>query len=150
MEDRLGLMLRMQNRLQKRMKDGSPLDLEGERRAEFVRWNVLALEDELHEALQEMGWKPWATSRHLNAELMLKEMVDAWHFFMNILLAICSEEGWSQDELLDRFTKLYIIKNEINLQRQEEGYDGVAGKCSQCHRDLKEVGVNHECEVVNA
>lgn len=153
MEDRFGLMLRMQNELQKVMgpvKGRTPADLEPEERATFLTWNAFALEDEIHEAMQETGWKPWATSRHLNADLMMKEMVDAWHFFMNILLTIGAEMKLGPDEVADLFTKHYIIKHTINAQRQAEGYDGIAGKCSQCHRDLKEVGVNHECEVVSA
>ena len=79
MMERLSMMLEMQRKLQLVMPPPNrvPADLRGEERATFVTWNMFAIEDELHEAIAEMGWKPWATSRHLNVDAMLKEMIDA-------------------------------------------------------------------------
>lgn len=137
MEDRFRLMLEMQLGLQKsHMKDGDPRYLEGDQMADFMRWNAWALEDEVHEAMAEVGWKPWATSRHINQEAFLKEMVDAYHFFMNLLLCGC--QGWSPEQIADEFTRRYIAKNAENARRQEVGYDGVTGKCQQCHREMPE------------
>jgi dimeric dUTPase (all-alpha-NTP-PPase superfamily) len=148
MEDRFGLMLKMQLELQQQhMKDGDPRFLEGDHMAEFMRWNAWAVEDELHEAMAEVGWKPWATSRHINQEAFMKEMVDAFHFFMNMLLCGC--QGWSPSQIADEFTKMYIVKNAINAQRQAKGYNGVTGKCPKCHREL-EVGCDCEVEDVYA
>lgn len=83
---------------------------------EFIRWNVLALEDELHEALQEVGWKPWASSNHINRDEYVGELVDALHFFINLCLIV----GVNPEELFERF----MAKNEKNARRQMEGYTG--------------------------
>lgn len=97
-----------------------PAGHEGDARADFIRWNVLALEDELHEALAETGWKPWATSRHLNRVAYLGELVDAFHFFMNL----CIVAGITGEEIAQG----YYAKRAVNVKRQEDGYDGVTGK----------------------
>lgn len=138
MEDRFQLMLQMQLDLQKQhMKDGDPQELNGSAMADFMRWNAFALEDEVHEAMAEVGWKPWASSRHINQEAFLKEMVDAFHFFMNMLL--CGLHHLNPNEIADQFTRAYITKNAVNAQRMADGYDGVSSKCGWCHRELTDL-----------
>lgn len=140
MTERFSLMLEMQHQLQIRsMKDGDPMSLTGDDRALFLVWNNWALADEMHEAMAEIGWKPWAKSRHLNADAALKEMIDGFHFFMNILLVIAGEKGWTVERLAEEFTAAYMSKNAVNAQRQLDGYDGVSTKCGYCHRELTEV-----------
>lgn len=102
--------------------------------ANFMRWNAWALTEELGEAMGEVGWKPWATSRHLNHDAFLKEMVDLFHFFMNLLLA-GNPDTHPQDIARD-FAHAYFLKNQKNAQRQVDGYDGVSDKCLVCHREL--------------
>lgn len=121
-------MLDAQRALQINTYGIDPPTLDGDERVEFIRWNVLALEDELHEALGEVGWKPWATSRHLNRESYVGELVDAWHFLMNLLLVA----GVTEEEFVAR----YDAKRRRNAERQVEGYDGVADKCPKCWRAL--------------
>lgn len=103
---------------------------------EFVHWNVTALTDELHEALAETSWKPWADSEFLNREAYTGELVDAWHFLMNLMLAV----GMTPHELREK----YRIKQRINVARQSEGYDGVSTKCPVCGRALDDPTV--DCE----
>jgi hypothetical protein len=122
-------MLEMQNQLQINLFGGiAPADLEPEQKIEFIRWNVLALEDELHEGLAETGWKPWASSNHINTEGFHAEMVDAWHFFMNLMLAT----GMTEADLMIG----YAAKRAKNVIRQETDYDGIEGKCRGCGRGL--------------
>lgn len=138
MEDRFQTMLTMQLELQKNsMKDGDPQKLTGDAMAEFMTWNFAACVKELSEATDEVGWKPWATSRHIKQPEFNKEMVDAFHFFMNMLLVANPDKTCAQ--IADEFTKAYITKNAINARRMAEGYDGVSTKCEKCHRDLAEV-----------
>jgi len=141
----LARMLDMQRRLQLSMPDPNkvPADLRGDERAAFLTWNAWALSDEVHEMMGETGWKPWATSRHLNVEQALKEMVDAWHFFMNILLVIGGEAGWTTEQLAAEFIDRYVAKNAVNAARQADGYDGVTSKCPRCRRELSEVPEDH-------
>ena len=125
----------MQHQLQvSKMKDGDPQSLSGDHMAEFVTWNFAACVKELSEATDEVGWKPWATSRHINQPQFNKEMVDAFHFFMNLLLV--GNPDKTVDQIADEFCRFYIEKNAVNARRQDEGYDGVSGKCPNCKREL--------------
>lgn len=100
--------------------------LTGDERAAYLRDMTLALTDELHEALQESGWKPWQTSRHLNADAYGMELVDAFHFLVNLWLAI----GWTADDV----ERAYFEKAQKNARRQTEGYTGL-DKCTTCGRE---------------
>lgn len=126
MKDMLTQMMAQQDELQRQIIHGSPSDIvDNNDRIVFIRDMILALSDELHEALNEVGWKPWATSRHINEEAFKNELVDAWHFFMNLLLVA----RMSPEELYIR----YLRKREKNIQRQNDGYDGL-NKCPMCGR----------------
>lgn len=131
-------LLQLQLESQREAFGFDPPALEGDERAEFIRWNILALEDELHEAMGEVGWKPWATSRHLNREAYLKELVDAYHFLMNLVLVVM-EPDQTLDDLANEFASVYRKKREVNLHRQATGYDGVKGKCPMCNRSRDDV-----------
>ena len=114
--------------------DGTELaDYDLERKIEFLKNNHLAVLDELHESLAEVGWKPWASSQHINEDAILAELVDAWHFIMNILLTI--------EKTPEDFTAAYFRKAAKNVKRQEEGYDGVSTKCPKCNRALDDDAV---------
>lgn len=122
-----------QYELQKKSFNNDPKDLVVEDQLEWVRWNVLALQDELHEALAETGWKPWASKKFINRDAYVSELVDAFHFLMNLMLVV----DCSADEFLDK----YFEKRGLNEKRQAEGYDGVSGKCSVCKRALDDENV---------
>lgn len=124
--DRLAIMLNMQSELQEKHFGARVEELEGEERIQFVKDMHIALTDELHEALGEIGWKPWATSKHFNEDAFKGELIDAWHFFMNL----CIVAGMDAEELFER----YLSKHNVNVSRQEEGYDGVTTKCRGCRR----------------
>lgn len=100
---------------------------------DFLHWNVTALTDELHEMLAEMGWKPWAKSRHINLEAARGEAIDALHFLLNIFL------GLGMDA--EAVKLAYDNKHKKNAKRQEEGYDGVSTKCPGCGRALDDDAV---------
>lgn len=127
LDPRLSRMLQMQRELQLVYNNGKTLEqFTDEERMQAIRDNVLACTAELHEAMDESGWKPWATSNHLNHEAFKAELVDAWHFFMNLML----HSGMTAEDLYDG----YIKKNAKNVKRQADGYDGVSTKCPRCHR----------------
>lgn len=125
--------LKAQLELQTESFGSDPTNLSVVDQLEWIRWNVLALEDELHEALAETGWKPWAKSKHINRDAYISELVDAFHFMLNLMLVVdCSA---------DEFLTKYFEKRGINAQRQAEGYDGVTGKCPDCKRALDDAAV---------
>lgn len=122
-----GTMLDRQKQLQYLINKGKDIkEFTDEERMEAFRTNALALMSELFEALGETGWKPWATSNHLNVEAFHGELVDMFHFFMNMML----HSGMTAKQLFDG----YMRKVETNTIRQLQGYDGVSGKCPRCRR----------------
>ena len=105
-------------------------DIRHEQLVEWVRINILAAEDELHEALGEISWKPWASSQYFNREAYLGEIVDVLHFVGNLLAGA----GISDREL----NAAYLAKMERNRQRQRDGYTGL-DKCAGCKRAVDDI-----------
>lgn len=124
-------MLKAQRRLQIDAYHGDPELFDDATRIQFMKDMVLALTDEAHELLAEIGWKPWATSRHINREEAVGELVDMFHFFMNLMIVL----GMDVTELYER----YMEKRSRNIARQQNGYDGIAGKCPGCKRDFSDI-----------
>lgn len=133
--DRLGLMLEMQRDLQLGYNNGKRVEdfTDTERMAE-IRDNTLSMLSEVFEALAETGWKPWAKSNHINRDAFHGEIVDAWHFLMNLML----HTGMTADDLYAG----YVRKNQINRARQANGYDGVSEKCPLCKRAYDDPAVS--------
>lgn len=127
--------LELQLELQIRAFGNDPRTLTPEDRAVFMVWNAFAVEDELHEAMQEVGWKPWATDRSIHNGAFLDEIVDALHFLGNMILAAAIEAKTPPWELAEIVWQKYQDKVEVNIQRQKQGYTGL-DKCTECHRDL--------------
>jgi hypothetical protein len=132
--------LALQHQLQIEAFHADPTELTPEERAGFLIWNAFAVEDELHEAMQEVGWKPWASSRHMNRAEFIDEIVDAMHFLGNMLLCAMEPEypgeGGGLEGLADDIWVSYRNKVQVNIDRQRDGYDGVSEKCPQCKRQL--------------
>lgn len=106
---------------------GYRLPMTGVELANYVTWNHSAGVVEFGELLDEFGWKPWANPRGwVNREAALTEAVDIAHFLANILCAI----GVTDDE----WTAAYQAKQQVNRDRQRDGYDGVTDKCPSCKR----------------
>lgn len=131
--------LNAQHDLQKKSFGQDPVGLTDEAAVDWIRWNVLALEDELHELLAETGWKPWAKSKHVNRDAYVSELVDAFHFLMNLMLVVDCDA--------DEFLSKYAEKRGLNAERQAKGYDGVTGKCPKCKRALDDTAVTCTTEV---
>lgn len=124
-DDRLAEMMLLQSELQREAYWIDVVEFDDEEKIQYIRVNVLACTDELHEALNETGWKPWSSNNTINEEAFKNELVDAWHFMMNLINVI----GMSPDELHQR----YLAKREKNVKRQEDGYDN-SNKCPVCKR----------------
>lgn len=96
-------------------------------RADYVKDQILSLTSELHEALGEIGWKSWATSRHFNTDEFFEELIDALCFLMNLFLAT----GVPVDHLAIAICAGYSSKNARNIARQRaDGYTG--RRCPKC------------------
>lgn len=115
-DDRLSDLLMLQRRLQEDCYHTDFAGMDNEKRIAFIRQNVLALEDELHEALREVGWKSWARTKYVHETRLQEELIDALHFMLSLLLAA----NMNADDVY----RHYLTKNMINRRRQQEGYSG--------------------------
>lgn len=73
-----------------------------------------ALQDEGRELGEEVPWK-WWSKQGLDMDAIRVEIVDILHFWISLAMTA----GLDADETL----RLYRLKNEINLKRQDQGYD---------------------------
>lgn len=117
----LEAMLAMQRNFQMRL-DPKFLDMSVKERVAFIKEHSIHLNQEINEMLYELPYfKPWKDYSGLSPEAesvalakARMECIDAWHFFMNIMLAL----GFTADE----FTYMYMQKNKENHRRQDDGY----------------------------
>ena len=71
----------------------------------------------IHEAVElqrTTNWKWWKTPAKFNEAEAREELIDIWHFVVQASL----ELKLTPDDILDEYKK----KNEINRQRQLDGY----------------------------
>ncbi len=71
----------------------------------------------IHEAVElqrTTNWKWWKKPTEFNQEEAKEELIDIWHFLIQASL----ELDLTPDDIL----KEYQRKNEINRQRQKDGY----------------------------
>lgn len=73
-----------------------------------------ALQDESRELGEEIPWK-WWSKESLDMEAIRVEIVDILHFWISIALV----SGMDASEV----HRLYLLKNQVNLDRQDNGYD---------------------------
>ena len=135
-DDMLARIMRMQAEFQTRTPNGvtkSFKEMSGDETAELVRTQTLACITELTEALGEVGWKPWASSRHINVEGFRAELIDAFRFWMNL---ICIA-GLSPEGVMHYYEESLAKTNK----RVDNGYTGLA-KCPGCKRSYDDRAVS--------
>jgi dUTPase. len=125
-------MFARQADLQVRSFNVTPWELNGDDRRKYITAMALGLHDEISEALQEIAWKPWARDDYVNKQAFIGELVDAFHFLMNLALVV--------DVNGDAFVEAYFKKAEVNAKRQRDGYSVAeeGSKCVHCGRALDE------------
>lgn len=84
------------------------------RTTQFIRLAFIGIVTEACEALEETNWKPWKQPQDKDENKFKEEIVDIWHFLINLTLA----SGMDADELMVRFKS----KNKVNVARQEKKY----------------------------
>jgi dimeric dUTPase (all-alpha-NTP-PPase superfamily) len=85
--------------------------------SDTARWisNYLrALQEEGRELSDEVPWK-WWSKECLDMDAIRVEIVDMLHFWISLALA----SGLDAKET----HRLYLLKNQVNLDRQDTGYD---------------------------
>lgn len=107
--DKLDKLFKMQFILQDRLGFSNPEDLQN-----YINLMVLGVLEELGECLHETKWKPWKKTATYNENNFQKEVIDLWHFVINLTIA----SGMDANKLFEKFSE----KNKINHRRQENGY----------------------------
>jgi dimeric dUTPase (all-alpha-NTP-PPase superfamily) len=118
---KLAEMLNTQAKFQLRL-DPEFYNMSIKERVAFIKEHSIHLNQEVNEMLYELPFfKPWKNYDGMSEadieaafEKARMECVDAWHFFMNIMLAL----GFSADN----FYEMYMAKNKENHRRQDDGY----------------------------
>ena len=119
---RLKEMFELQMKLQNRLGTFEKISVMGEAgKQQFTNQMLLAIFEETVEIMRETKYKNpevvpfgWKKGQGYNREAMLGEVVDLWHFMMNICLA----HGFTADDFYGEYCK----KNGINHERQQNGY----------------------------
>ena len=110
MQDKLEEIFSLQKSFKKMMNlDRYPKDLEGK-----VSALCTAMIHEAVELQRTTNWKWWKKSMPFNKPEAREELIDVWHF----LIQASIELNLTPDDIL----KEYQRKNEINRQRQKDGY----------------------------
>lgn len=142
MEDRLTRMLRAQLDLQ--ISAGMDLrEMDTPATIAYIKEMTLAATSELHEALDEIGWKTWATSQHINALEAFHELRDVFQFVVNLMFAVTGE--FDPESLADMFEASFYDKIAKNHARISDNYSGLE-KCPGCKRAMDEI-VIHEVHI---
>lgn len=115
-------------------KGRTPYDIKGmPERIQFFKDMELALRAEMQEMLDEMSWKPWTSAEFLNEEAVQGEIIDAFHFLLNLAMAA----GFTAET----FYAAYMRKRQLNMERHRDGnYTGL-DKCPGCRRAMDDPAV---------
>lgn len=80
----------------------------------YITEMTLAAIVELSEFVQETAWKSWKKNAVTNKARAREELIDAWHFIINLSIAL-GMDAW------DVYSE-FMQKNRENFARQERGY----------------------------
>lgn len=129
--DWLAHIMELQEEYQRFIYGVNPKDLPLDAKIAAMHTMFTALVCEAVETMDEVGWKPWATSQFINTEKAQGEVIDQLHFVMNQALLL----GMTPTMVYEK----YVEKQERNRERQRVGYSGVDEKCLACKRDIGDV-----------
>ena len=110
MEDKLESIFELQKGLADMMDlDRYPKDVEGK-----ISVLCTAIMHEAVELQRLTNWKWWKTPTEFNEKEAKEELIDIWHFVIQASL----ELNLTPDDILGEYER----KNEINRQREKDGY----------------------------
>jgi dimeric dUTPase (all-alpha-NTP-PPase superfamily) len=110
MEDKLDTIFKLQKNLEKMMSlDRYPKDIQGK-----ISALCTAIIHESVELQRTTSWKWWKKPTPFDEDVAREELIDIWHFVVQASL----ELNMSPEDILKEYQK----KNQINRQRQIDGY----------------------------
>lgn len=114
MNNKLDQIFDMQEALNKRL--GVP-DFTLMAKVDRSDWGLKFSRALIHEVIEferELAFKHWKKNQPIDIKKAAEEAVDCMHF----LVSMCQAMGMSADDLF----YLYLEKNKVNHERQENGY----------------------------
>jgi hypothetical protein len=95
-----------------------PLDIDRHDTQAFIKDAMERIIEELMEAANTLKNKPWKQTQVItDQDHFDEELMDAWHFFLRLLLI-----RFGPDDAAEATYKLYFKKSEVNKFRQESNY----------------------------
>ena len=114
---KLNKIFELQKQFQIILGDNIPIhkfDIITKENVELIKNQILALYDEVGEALREVPWKPWKENENFNVSKFRMELIDIFHFLVNLFLLSGMDAEYTYT--------LFQSKNSINRRRQKDGY----------------------------
>jgi dimeric dUTPase (all-alpha-NTP-PPase superfamily) len=111
--DKLDELFKMQQALNMRIGVNTSAMSEQER-IDWVLNYSRAMSQEIAELVDSVPWKWWAKYQSFNKQNVRVEIVDLFHF----LISLAQVAEMSAEDVF----QAYVKKNEVNLKRQESGY----------------------------
>jgi dimeric dUTPase (all-alpha-NTP-PPase superfamily) len=119
--DKLDFMFNKQIDLQERLGNIERLKGNDVNIQQFINQMILAVHEEATEIMKETAYKNpdfvpfgWKKTQVWNVEAYKEEIVDLFHFLMNLCIAVEMDS--------EEFFNIYCKKNKINFERQDNGY----------------------------
>jgi dimeric dUTPase (all-alpha-NTP-PPase superfamily) len=85
-----------------------------QKKEERISYLATAIVHEAVELQRLTNWKWWKKPIKFNENQAREEVIDLWHFVLQVSI----ELGMTPQDILGE----YLKKNQINKERQEEGY----------------------------
>jgi dimeric dUTPase (all-alpha-NTP-PPase superfamily) len=119
--DKLDRMFEIQHKAQESRGTWEKIKGSESMKQQFINQMLLACQEEVVEIMRETAYKNpeyvpfgWKQKQVWNEENYKNEIIDLWHFVMNLYMSV---GGTSED-----FYKRYLEKNKENLERWSNGY----------------------------
>ncbi len=112
--DKLEALFSMQDALNKRI--GVNVDaLTDEQKQTWILNYSRAMSQEMAELIDSVPWKWWAKYQKFDSQNVCVELIDILHFW----ISCCQVMGLSAEDV----HRIYTQKNQVNLARQDQGYE---------------------------
>ena len=105
-------------KLQKKLNIKIGIDVKKMSNEEKIKWIInytIAMQQEIAELINSLPWKWWANYQKFDKQNAKVEVIDILHFLISI--------AHSLDISSNDFYQIYLKKNNVNHNRQKNGYN---------------------------
>jgi len=80
---------------------------------QYLNYMFMGIVTEACEAIENTPWKPWKKISEMKTRELQEEVIDIWHFLINLSIA----SGMTADDVY----RIFNDKNAVNHSRQDGG-----------------------------